>query len=107
MNVNPGELDKKIIIFKKLEERDENAFPVGKKEIIRKCWATFHRMSGSEKMAAGIDIAEERCRFLCRYSEKNITPQMFIRYKDDIYNIVFVNDYEDSHEYIEIHARKC
>lgn len=107
MNVNPGELNKRITIFRMTEERDSDALPAGKEEKVRECWASFHRMSGSEKMAAGIDMAKESCRFLCRYSDKVITPQMFIRYNKNIYNIVFVNDYEDSHEYIEIHARRC
>lgn len=105
MNINPGKMDKKITIFQRKEKR-VNGFPTGEKTTVRTCYASFRRISGTEKMQAGIDVAEERARFLCRYSSIQITPQMQVEYAGDIYDIVFVNDYEDKHEYIEIQAKK-
>lgn len=106
MNINPGKLTKRITIFKKPNKQDAEGFVENGREIVRECYASFKRLSGNEKLQAGVDMAEEKVRFLCRYSPVEITPRMFIEYKGDIYNIIFVNDYNDAHQYIEIQATR-
>ena len=56
-------------------------------------------------MQAGIDLAEEKVRFLCRYRSW-IHAGMFIEYSGTVYNIIFVNDYGDDHRYMEVIAEK-
>ena len=106
MFVNPGKLNKKIVIFKKSGKKDKDGFPLDEREIVRSAWASFRRTTGSEKMTAGTDIADVRARFLVRTTDAEITTNMFIEYKGEVYNIVFANDYNDSGEYTEIWVRK-
>lgn len=109
MNVNPGKLDKRISIVLNTvsDEKDEDGFPIGeKKEIIRSCWASFKRTSGTEKAKAGKELSETECRFLIRWTSVLIDTGMQVEYAGENYDILFVNDYEDSHEYMEIWCKK-
>lgn len=105
MNIDPGKFDKKIVIYAKSDEKDSDGFRTGEKTDAKTVWASFSRLSGTEKMKAGIDLAEEKVRFLCRY-RAGITAGMFVEYAGAVYNIIFANDYGDRHKYMEIVAQK-
>jgi len=105
MNIDPGKLDKRIFFCEKSEEKDKDGFRTGEKKNKKVVWASFKRLSGSEKMNAGIDLSEEKVRFLCRFRSW-IHTGMYIEYAGTVYNIVFVNDYGDIHQYMEIIAEK-
>lgn len=104
MEVNPGELNKRIVIFQVVPDgEDDEGYPLGTEEkVIRKCWAKFSRTGGTEAVKSGSEMESLKCRFLVRYSKKEIDESMQIRYAGKIFNIKYVNDYGDSHEYIEI-----
>ena len=105
MNVNPGELDKKIKIVSFSGEKDKDGFETDKKEnVVRSTWAKVTRISVSEVMKASNEINIERCRFLVRYTNVEITREMFVLYAGKYYQIEYANNYEDSNEYIEIMA---
>lgn len=103
MNVNPGELNKKIQIVKFVEEKDEDGFEKEKKMvIIREPYAKVTRTSIKEGVIAGREANEMKCRFLVRYTPTEITHDMFVLYKGNYYQIEYANNYGDSNEYIEI-----
>lgn len=105
MNINPGELDKKIKIVSFSVKKDKDGFETDKTEkVIRKTWAKVTRISVSEAMKASSEINIERCRFLVRYTPVAITRDMFVNYAGKYYQIEYANNYEDSNEYIEIMA---
>ena len=69
MNVNPGELNKRIRIVEFIHEKDQDGFAVQKKEVtVRETWAKVTRVSVSEVMRDEREINLTRCRFLVRYS---------------------------------------
>lgn len=102
MNVNPGELNKKIQIVGSEKIEDEYGCESEKEVIIRTCFAKFTRVSGTEKVKSGADMEEVKVRFLVRYSTVEITRKMRVLYSGDYYEIKYINPYEDSKEYIEI-----
>lgn len=103
MVVNPGELNKWIKIVD--IEVPEDDFEIEKEvKLVRETWAKVTRVSVTEVMKAGREIEVERCRFLVRYTPKEITHSMFILYAGTYYQIEYVNNYRDSNEYIEIMA---
>src|SRR5574344_567811 len=105
MNVNPGDFNKKITIFSEIKTKDADNFDVVTETVIREPNASFNRISGTEKVKAGLEVGTTTARFLIRKKAGvNITKKMKIRYASDVYNIKFVNDYQDSHEYEEILA---
>ena len=105
MNVNPGELNKKIKIVKFETEKDADGFDSKKSEIIiREPWAKVTRISATSIMNSATEIKLDRCRFLVRYTPAEITNDMFVIYKGSYYKIEYANNYGDSNEYIEIMA---
>lgn len=104
MNVNPGELNKKIQIIQKAEQEDDDGFSALSDKVIRTCWARYSNTSGSEIIKAGTEFASAKARFLVRYSPISINEDMFVRYKGKDYNIEYINPYGDNKEYMEIWA---
>ena len=108
INVNPGELNKKIEIWRPFAagdefETDKDGFKIESDKMIRSCWARFTQQSGSEVLAAGSTFEETKARFLVRYSKtKPIDEDMYILYGGNRYEIEYINPYGDSHEYLEI-----
>lgn len=104
MIVNPGELDKRIQIVKAAEP-DADGYTNDNYELVHKCRAKFTRMSGTETFRSGADFANNKVRFLIRYTKNKITNNMLIIYRDDLYEISYVNNYGDKNTYIEIIAQ--
>lgn len=102
MNVNPGELNKKISIISKSKTLDPDGYDITTESAVHSCWAKFTRTSGTEMTKANADFAEVKARFLIRYTKAAIDRKMIVRYHGTDYEIVYINDYEDAHEYMEI-----
>lgn len=102
MNINPGELNKKIQIIKIGEMQDENGFPIPSESVVRACFARYSKTSGSELFKAGTEFSDAKARFLVRYSPVEINTDMFVRYAGKDYDIEYINPYGDSKEYMEI-----
>ncbi len=107
MNVNPGELKRKIEIIMRESNPDSDGYGTRCVEkVIHQCHAKFSRTSGTEIQKADTDFSEIKARFLIRYTQTPIDRRMFVRYRQELYEIVYLNDYGDEHEYIEIWCKK-
>lgn len=103
MNVNPGELNKKIKIVMIENVKSAAGFKEDKKEtVVREPYAKVTKTSIKEALRDGSEMAITKCRFLVRYTDVEITNKMFVKYNGLYYHIEYVNDYGDGHEYIEI-----
>ncbi len=107
MEVNAGKLDKRIQILRYTETRNGAGYlaPAAEPEVVYDCWAQFSRISGTEARKQGADLGEVKVRFLIRYTRKPIDRKMFVRYRGEDYEIEYINDYEDAHEYLELICR--
>ena len=106
MQINPGELNKKISIYSKSSGTDADGYPLNTETLVHSCWAKFSRTSGTEAIKSNADFESLNVRFLIRYTTKTITRKMIVKYNGKNYEIDYLNDYEDSHEYIELWANK-
>lgn len=104
MYVNPGELDKKIQIIRKVPGgKNSNGFSLPEtEEIVRECYAKVTNTSGSEIIKANSEFSEAKKRFLIRYSSKEINTDMVVRYHGKDHDIKYINPYGDDKEYLEI-----
>ena len=104
MYINPGELDKKIQIIRKISgAKNSNGFPLSEtEEIIRECCAKVTNTSGSEIIKANSECSEAKKRFLIRYSSKEVNTDMVVRYHGKDHDIKYINPYGDGKEYLEI-----
>lgn len=107
MNVNPGELNKKINIILPSAAEDADGYSTGSPTtVLSNRAAKFSRTSGTELTKANADFSDVKVRFLIRYTSTAITRKMLVVYRGAEYEIDYVNDYEDKHEYIEIFASR-
>lgn len=105
MNVNPGELDKRIKFITTASETDSDGFPAEPVEtIFHECWASVSHTSGTEIIKANAEFSEIKTRFMIRYTKKEINQKMEILFNAKHYNIAYMNNYNLSNEYIEIFA---
>lgn len=102
MNVNPGELNKKILIVQEQKTKDSNGYYTTVTVPVHACMAKFVRVSGKEMMQHNADFSEVKARFLIRYTKKKISRKMVVEYDNEKYEIQFLNNYGDQDEYIEI-----
>lgn len=106
MNVNPGKLNKKIDIVCISKEKNKNGFTVYQEKIYREnIWAGVSQKSANEIFKANSKYATVYKRFLIRYIP-DITYDMHIKYKNILYDIEYINNYEDRNEYVEIIAKE-
>lgn len=104
MDVNPGELDKRITIVKYTGQVNSNGFRERERSVVKSCWAKMTRASMAELVKNGAEMGETSCRFLIRTGSQTITRDMCVEYAGNAYEIQYVNDYNDDHEYTEIAA---
>lgn len=104
--INPGRLNKKIKIYKQTNGCDEYGEPIDDKELIHECWASVKNKSGKEQFETVTPYAKTITSFLIRYTKKNIDTTMTIEFQDSTYNIVYVDNYNFSNEWIEITAER-
>lgn len=103
--VNPGRLNQRIKIFKNTGY-DDYGEPLDDKEIVHECWASVRNKSGTEQFKAVTPFSKVVTSFLIRYTKKLIDTTMKIDFKGEEYNIIYVDNYNFSNEYIEITAEK-
>lgn len=102
--MNPGKLNQKISIFKTKPGTDDYGEPLDTKEQVHDCWASVKNKSGTEQFASVSPFSRKVTSFLIRYTKKIIDNTMKIDFKGEIYNIVYVDNYNFSNEWIEIMA---
>lgn len=107
MFIDAGALSKRITIFQKITGRDEDGYPTEELVPVRSCAAAFSRISGKEMIRAGADFSETRVRFVVRYCYSlAIDRKMVVQYGAERYEIEYVNDYGDRHEYVELICKR-
>lgn len=94
MQVDPGRLRNKIVIL----DNAGNEYHT--------CYAAINQLSGTEVAKSNIQFEQTILRFLIRYTKKPLYNDMTIKFNGYIYDIQYSNDYNFSHEYIEIMAIK-
>lgn len=105
MRVNAGKLRKQISIVQIVKTKDADGYWTSEDVPVHATWAQFSRTSGKEAARNDADYGEIMARFLIRWTSKIISRKMIVLYGGDRYEIQYVNDYGDRHEYIEIIAK--
>lgn len=107
MFVDAGSLNKRITISQKVTWRDDDGLLHEDLAPVRSTYAAFSRISGKEMIRAGADFSEEKVRFVVRHSYSvSLDRKMVVTYSKEQYEIEYVNDYGDRHEYIELICKR-
>lgn len=102
MKVNIGSLNKRISIVRRTVERDADGYETVQDNVVHTCWAQFTRKSGAETIRENADFGQTKARFLIRSVRTKIDRKMIVKYAGDEYEIEFVNEYGDSHQFTEL-----
>ena len=105
MQVNAGELNKRIKIVRLTHAEDADGYTTATETVLREPWAKFSRASLAEKTERGADAEDVTARFLIRWSATAISRKDLVRYNGEEYEIQSVNDYGDGHTYVELACR--
>lgn len=105
--MNPGRLNKKIEIYKNKTGQDDYGEPINEKETILNCYASIKNKSGTEQFKTNTPFGKVVTSFLIRYSKvKTIDNTMKISFNGNDYNIVYIDNYNFSNQWLEITAEK-
>lgn len=104
MQINPGNFDKKIEIIRYEIQKDLDGFENKEEITVLNTWAQVTNTSGTEILRSNSDFSEVKTRFLMRTSKTEINKDMYIKFRGNIYNIVYINDYSYDKKYTEIIA---
>ena len=104
MQINPGNFDKKIEIMRYESQKDLDGFENKEEITVLNTWAQVTNTSGTEILRSNSDFSEVKTRFLMRTSKTEINKDMYIKFRGNIYNIVYINDYSYDKKYTEIIA---
>lgn len=102
MQINPGNFDKKIEIVKYTTIKDSDGFEIKSEVTVLKTWAQVTNISGTEILKNNSDFEVVKTRFLMRTPKIDINKDMVIKFNDNIYNIIYINDYSYDKKYTEI-----
>lgn len=104
-------LTEKIEIESLTETKDTQGFRTKVWIEFYKCWSNLKTISGREYIAAKATQSQDIVSFTIRYCKKSsellkkdATKLFRVKYKDKNYNIEYVNDFENLHDWIDI---KC
>lgn len=104
--INPGRLNQRIKIYKTGTGYDDYGEPLDDKIDIHECWASVRNKSGKEQFQTNTPYAKTITSFLIRYTKKAIDTTMKIEFQGEEYNIIYVDNFNFSNEWIEITAEK-
>lgn len=97
--------NKKIYFGTIVEDVDDDGFDVKKWKTIKPMWAQVKGLRGKEFYEAMAVQSENTKMFNCLYF-KGLTEDIFIKYKDEIYNIDHIDNVNEANFEYEIRAKK-
>lgn len=96
-----GRTNKRITFCQFMEEENELHQFTQKLTEVKTVWASVEPKSGNESIEAGKEHPELTYIITTRYL-KGITPDMFIKFKDRLFNIRAIRNIRENNEMLEI-----
>lgn len=101
MKMKIAELNKRIQIIRNTLTENDNGVDEETETILKEVWAKVQNMSGTEVFRSNSDFSKVTTRFVIRYIT-DITTDDYIKFEGRKYNIVYINNYNFSNDFIEI-----
>jgi SPP1 family predicted phage head-tail adaptor len=102
MQKNPGKLNKKIQIICYILTKDTDGFEIKTEKILLETWAQVSNKSGKEIYDSDSEFSVVQTRFLIRTPKMTIDKDFLIKFRNKVYEIIYVNDYNFDGFYMEI-----
>ncbi len=102
MLINPGNFDKRIKIVKYELKKDADGFEEKSEVVVLMTWAQITNVSGTEILRSNSDFSKVKTRFLIRTPKIKLEKDMAIKFNENTYEVVYINDYSYDRLYTEI-----
>ena len=104
--INAGKYNKKISIFKIVNVKDSDGFPIENEVTILDTFASVKTTRGMTLIINNSDFEKAYTNFTIRYPKTKITRDMRIRYNGLIYSIEYLNNIDENNIELEIQAKE-
>lgn len=105
--LNAGKYNRCIVIYQVTEGKDADGFPVNVENEVLTTYADVKTMRGYTLLINNSDFEKAYVNFTIRYpKETPITRDMFIRFRDKVYTIEYLNDIDEANVELEIQAKE-
>ena len=103
--INAGEYNKKIIIYKLVKKKDNAGFKIPEENIVLETYAKVKTTKGFTLIVNNSNFEKALTNFTIRYPKKEITRDMYIKYKNKIYSIEYLNNIDEADVELEIQCK--
>lgn len=107
--INPGNYNKRIIIYKLIPAKDEDGFPVDNKfteYVVLQPYAKVKTTRGFTLIANNSDFEKAFTNFTIRYPFVEITRDMFIKFNNKVYTINYINNIDEDNVELEMQCQE-
>lgn len=104
--INPGEFKHPVTIERCQKVKDEDNRVIEKWTNLCNSRAKILWTRGSEYIESYGTNSEIEATFYIRFNYKNITSKDRLIYKNEAYDIIYVNNVQEANKYYEIKAKK-
>lgn len=103
---NAGKYNKKISIYKKVVQKDNDGFKQAQEVIVLTTYANIKTTRGMTLIMNDSDFEKAYTNFTIRYPITKITRDMFIKYNGKTYTIEYLNNIDEANVELEIQAKE-
>ena len=103
---NAGKYNKKISIYKKVVQKDNDGFKQAQEVIVLTTYANIKTTRGMTLIMNDSDFEKAYTNFTIRYPITKITRDMFIKYNSKTYTIEYLNNIDEANVELEIQAKE-
>lgn len=104
--INAGKYNKKISIYKKVVQKDNDGFKQAQEVIVLTTYANIKTTRGMTLIMNDSDFEKAYTNFTIRYPITKITRDMFIKYNSKTYTIEYLNNIDEGNVELEIQAKE-
>ena len=100
---HPGQLRHMVEIGRTVNAANENGYPVETDEVVCRVWAGIEDDSSRYFIAGDAETAERGLCFVIRW-RGDVTPGMWVRFRDEKWQISTLGEYEFKRAYLGLKA---
>ena len=105
--IDAGDYNKKISIYKIVEEKDKDGFLYNEVEVlVLSPYAKVKTTRGYTLIQNDSDFEKAYTNFTIRYPKAEITRDMYIKYNNKVYTIEYLNNIDEANIELEIQAKE-
>ena len=104
--INAGKYNKKISIYEKVVQKDNDGFKKAQEVIVLTTYANIKTTRGMTLIMNNSDFEKAYTNFTIRYPKTEIRRDMLIKYNGKTYTIEYLNNIDEANVELEIQAKE-